>query len=242
MKLDAAFVGLVGEEFELAMEEATSTHGALCVAFRSATDNNSPDSLFAILRSLGLKYPHRPGRLSTLYRELTNHFYLNKQSLFVKELIDYCFGSVEELNRVAAGKTSIYNSWVAYLRAFKMAAPSKSSALWKDVTSDQKPTWVFRSVRDGAKRNDFASEELAVLDSYDKTGPLGSTDKRIPIDLEPTMDRLGDICVCARFGTCAIIFSEIIPTLLKFPKLDVFFKITADSLFFEIIVHVSTWV
>ena len=230
IKLDAVFAYLTGEEYDLALEEAIAMIGALSVAFRSATDNNSSESLFAILRSLGLKYPHRSCRLSTLYRELTNHFYLNKQSLFVKELIEHCFGSVDELNRVAMGKKSVYNSWTSYLRAFKMAASSKSSALWKDVTSDQKPTWVSRSKRDGGRRNDFADSELAALDSYDKTGPLGSTDKMIPIDFESTMERLEDIRVYARIVTCAIISSGLIQTIFKFKNkcmfLLMFYRLT----------------
>ena len=196
-KLDAVFADLSGEEFEMASEEATVMLGALCVAFRNASNNNLSESLFAILRALGLKYPHRPCRLATLYRELTNHFYLNKQSLFVKALIEDCFGSVEELNRVAAGKKSIYNSWTAYLRAFKMAASRRSSSLWSDVTADQRTTWVTGAGKQGVHRNQGATDKLEILNSYDKVGPLGSVDKRNPLDLDLTMERLEDSC--ARF-------------------------------------------
>ena len=135
--------------------------------------------------------------LGTLYRELTNHFYLAGQTAFVKQLIEDNFGRTEELNRVASGKRSVYNSWTSYLRAFKMAASKKSSSLWSDVTDGQKKTWTSGSSKYGSMKNDSADAKLESLMAYDKTGPLGSTDKRVPLDIDDTMSMLDDYYLCS---------------------------------------------
>ena len=179
-------------------------------ALQNCTDNDIVERFFSVIRWIGLKHPFRPCRLSTLDRELCNRFYLQLQSEWFRTLVKETAVTKQNLRNLAKFKKHKYNSWTNYLRSVKKPASNETSYHWSNIPESMKENWASGGVKRAVSVNAFEDEQRKKILSYEKTGPFGSVDPLLPIDLETAHTELNsDMPWALIFGVLDITREEI---------------------------------
>ena len=116
---------------------------SLSVAMRECCDNKLMGIYLSYVRSLGLKHPFHPCKVSTLYRELTNRMRRIGQKAYAGKRIKDTVGDKQTLARLAKDKKQTYNGYANFLRSVKLPGGQVSPSHWANVPPACQQSWTF---------------------------------------------------------------------------------------------------
>ena len=150
------------------------------------------------VRSLGLKHPFRPCKLSTLYRELTNRIHLIGQKEYAAKRVKETVGDAQTLVRLCKDQKPVYNGYTNFLRSVKLPIGKESAGHWKNVPDGCRENWTFGGAKRASRQYETDEQLRKDFFLYPEVGPLGSDDPSMPLDFDDIASMLNDDICCER--------------------------------------------
>ena len=154
------------------------------------------EMFLSFVRSIGLRHPFRPCKVSTLFRELTNRVHSIAQKEYADKRIKDTVGDKQTLLRLSKDVKQVYNGYTNYLRSVKLPVGSVSASHWSNIPSDCQESFAVGGAKRPVSSNQVDDELRESFIRYSEKGPFGSADPCLPLDFEDTLNMLSDDILC----------------------------------------------
>ena len=120
--------------------------------------------------------------LRTLKRELFIRWVRIEHDKWYEKMVKTVFGTKTEMRYVLSLKKTMYNAWSEYCRMMKLPF-SECHNFWRLLDDDTKQTLIKHAEKHTLEGSEERRQLELTLAEYPHSGPMGSQDPKLPVDV-----------------------------------------------------------